>query len=251
MERDRVRRYESVLKSYDLSLVCSEVDKRELERSVPGARVEILENGVDLEYFAPRQGSVPRTNSVIFTGNMSYFPNEDGVRYFVREILPLIRREVPDVQFSIVGQHPPKSVLCLADEFNVKVTGAVEDIRTYYVQNAVAVSPVRFGAGTLNKVLEPMAMGIPVVSSGVGMEGLPMKADEHFLMASDAEQFAAAVVLLLRDKQRGDAMAGRAMHLVRSRYGWEVITNRLTHYYEEARELHRSSQQAARSTSAR
>jgi glycosyltransferase involved in cell wall biosynthesis len=110
IERDRMRSYERVLRAFDCSLVCSETDRDELRRNVAGARIELLENGVDLDYFSPAPEVTPRPRSIVFTGNMSYFPNEDAARYFVSGIWPLIRREVPDVTLSIVGHNPPATV---------------------------------------------------------------------------------------------------------------------------------------------
>jgi sugar transferase (PEP-CTERM/EpsH1 system associated) len=245
VERDRMRAYEQVLREFDCSLVCSETDRTELRRNVPGARIELLENGVDLEYFAPAPDVVPRPRSVIFTGNMSYFPNEDAARYFVSSIWPRIRREVPDVTLSIVGQNPPSSVRSLAGP-GIVVTGTVPDIRAQYVRHAIAVSPVRYGAGTLNKVLEPMALGIPVVASGIGMAGIPLNAGEHYLLGETQDAFADAVVRLLKNPGMASDIGSNAMNFVRANYGWVTIAGRLAGYYEEVVDRHKNSASSGR-----
>jgi len=231
-EYQRMRRYESIIGRYDMTMVCSVVDRDVLLASAPGARVELLENGVDLDYFCPDHGAPPEEGTIICTGNMSYFPNANGVRYFVEKIFPLVKSRVPGARFLAVGQNPPASVRRLGSP-DVVVTGAVPDIRSYYLRSVVAVSPIRFGSGTLNKVLEPMALGVPVVATPVGTEGLPMKNGEHLLIAESAEDFADRVVELLVDPALRHRLAMNALSLVRARYGWPQIAGKLEQAYGE------------------
>ena len=126
--------------------------------------VEVLPNGVDLNYFAPQ--NLPRQGeTIVFSGKMSYHANVASVLYLVHEIMPIVWRERPSVGLWVVGQSPTRAVQALARDERVKVTGFVPDLRPYLAQAAVAVSPIRYGVGIQNKVLEAMAMGTPVVTS--------------------------------------------------------------------------------------
>jgi len=207
-----------------------------LAGAAPTARLELLYNGIDLEQFTPDENRRPDPDRIIYTGNLSYFPNADGIRYFVAEILPLIRREVPSVKLQIVGKDPPARVRNLASE-SVKVTGFVPDIRAEYLASAVAIAPVRFGAGTLNKVLEPMALGVPVVSTPIGAEGLPFESGTHLMLAGSPEDFARGVVSLLKDPALRRKLSANGMEIVRSNYGWGAVAGTLEDVYSTL--LHR------------
>jgi sugar transferase (PEP-CTERM/EpsH1 system associated) len=234
-EYRRMERYEKVLGGYDRTMVCSEVDRQVLLASVPGARLSLLENGVDLEYFSPDGAVTPERGTIICTGNMSYFPNADGVKFFAQQILPLVKKRVPEARFLIVGQNPPASVRRLAAQ-DVVVTGAVPDIRSYYLRSLVAVSPIRFGSGTLNKVLEPMALGIPVVATAVGTEGLPVRNGEQILIAESAVRFAGCVADLLESAELRERLSSGARDIVRTRYGWASIARQLEAIYSDVME---------------
>jgi glycosyltransferase involved in cell wall biosynthesis len=163
---------------------------------------------------------------------MAYFPNEDGARFMAEEVFPLIRREVPGAKLYIVGQKPPASVRALGGA-DVVVTGFVRDIRAEYARSAVAVSPIRFGAGTLNKVLEPLAMGVPVVSTLQGVSGLELKAGEEILVADDPAGIAAHVVRLLTDEPYRRKLADAATERIRSQFNWSMVGASLLQTYAE------------------
>ena len=165
-EWQRMLRYEPILEKFDTISVCSEPDRDNLLKTAPTTQIEIIRNGIDIDYFKPDTAQKPEQNSIIFTGNMTYAPNEDGLMYFYREILPLIRQSIPDVKLYIVGKDPSAAIQKIATD-RVIVTAKVPDLRTYYRLAQVSICPIRFGAGTLNKVIEPMAMGIPVVSTSI------------------------------------------------------------------------------------
>ena len=232
VELQRMRRYESIIGSFDRGLVCSNTDRSFLLDRYSNLSLGILPNGVDLETFSSNGSTGVEPFRIIFTGNMSYFPNADGASFLVRDVLPKIKSVVPQVKLYIVGQNPPASVQALAGE-NVVVTGFVEDIRSEYLKSMVAVSPIRFGAGTLNKVLEPLALGVPVVSSSIGLEGLGLSGGTDIFVADDAQEFAAAVVRLLTDETLRGAMATRASEQVRTKFSWENISLDLERIYQE------------------
>lgn len=235
IELGRMLRFEPVIARFDRALVCSAVDKEALERNVPRARISIMENGVDLEQFGNQDGSGSADPfRIIYTGNMSYYPNADGAQFLVNDILPSIKKVVPGAKVYVVGQNPPRAVRALARE-DVVITGFVQDIRAEYLKSAVAVSPVRFGAGTLNKILEPIALGIPVVTTSTGVEGLGLVPGKDILVADDSEGFARHVVALLTDSALRASLTSGAPEKVRSRFGWDQIARTLERVYAEVR----------------
>lgn len=232
-ELRRMKRFEPVIAGYDRALVCSDTDRDVLHARCPDASLGLLYNGVDVDLF-PIRTKEPSRPHLIFTGNMSYFPNADGAQRLVREIFPRIRAEIPDVTLSIVGGNPPTSVRALAGH-GVTVTGFVEDIRAEYADSQVALSPVRFGAGTLNKVLEPLAMGLPVVSTSIGVEGLGLVRERDIFIADAPEDFARAVIRLLQNPDLRHQVGLSVAQRVRERFSWERIVEDLEKQYADLR----------------
>jgi polysaccharide biosynthesis protein PslH len=155
-------------------------------------------NGVDAQFFAPKTDY--DENSISFVGRMDYFPNQQAVTKFVQTIFPLIRRKKPNASFVIVGAEPPVFIQELAKVNGVKVTGTVPDVREFITNSAVNVAPIDIARGTQNKILEAMAMGVPVVTSTAAAKGVDALKDEHFLVEDDPEEFADACLSLMSDK---------------------------------------------------
>jgi polysaccharide biosynthesis protein PslH len=244
IEWQRMLLYEPILQQFNRISVCSEPDRENLLKTAPTAKIEIIRNGLDIDYFKPNPAQQPEPNSIIFTGNMTYAPNEDALMYFYREILPLIRQTIPTVKLYIVGKDPSPTVQKLAAE-NVIVTGKVPDLRTYYSLAQVSICPIRFGAGTLNKVIEPMAMGIPVVSTSIsciGMNVTPIQdphfasadyQDQNIVFADTPETFAQSVVNLLKQPELRQKISDSALELVKAEHDWESIVAKLERIYTE------------------
>jgi glycosyltransferase involved in cell wall biosynthesis len=225
-------RYErQALARFDGVLAVSDVDRQTFARLYPdaiGRPVHVVPTGVDTEYFTPADPmSPPDGRSIVFTGSMDWLPNEDAMLFLCREMLPLIRREEPDVTLSIVGRAPTPAVAALAGHHGVVVTGRVDDVRPFVRDAAVYVVPLRIGGGTRLKIFEAMAMGKAVVSTGVGAEGLPVTRGEHVLLADEPHTFARAVVRLLRDVGRRRRLEDAARALVLERYDWSAVAGTL------------------------
>jgi glycosyltransferase involved in cell wall biosynthesis len=167
----------------------------------------------------------PRTH-MVFTGSMDWLPNEDGMLYFVRDILPRIRREEPDVTVSIIGRAPTPAVRRLAQESGVEVTGRVDDVRPHVARGGVYVVPLRIGGGTRIKIFEAMAMGRAVVSTTIGAEGLPVRDGHDIVLADDPQGFADAAVGLIRDAAARAALATAARQTVEG-YAWPFVARNL------------------------
>ena len=230
VELRRLQDYERVLNYFDRCLVCSNVDKEILQQRSPDAKIDLLYNGIDLKYFTANGSHVPEPFRIICTGNMSYFPNLDGALYFSTHVFPLVKKKIPEAKLYVVGQAPPKKLRRIASD-DIIVTGFVRDIKEYYLRSVVAIAPIRFGAGTLNKILEPMALGIPVVATSIGVKGLSLQAERDVLVADNVEDFAAAVIRLLKDPPLRHRISENAKTIVRSLYDWEVVAQTLQGLY--------------------
>jgi sugar transferase (PEP-CTERM/EpsH1 system associated) len=209
-----------------LCVLATTAEEDLLKSFAPWARTSVVPNGIDLDYFRP----VPRDASgpgLIFTGAMDYLPNIDAARYFCEEILPLVRREIPQTRFYIVGLNPPAEVRRLGEVPGVVVTGTVPDVRPYYERTSVCVAPLRIGRGVQNKVLQAMAMGLPVVASSVAHRGLEAQRGKHLLVEDEPKAFAARVVALLRNPGERHAMGRQARAFVEGHHAWDASCARL------------------------
>jgi polysaccharide biosynthesis protein PslH len=204
-------------------LTVSEADKEFFSAFVDSSKMTVISTGVDTEYFRPDNGN-EQPNSLVFTGSMDWMPNEDGVLYFLRSVLPLIRREIPEVSFTIVGRKPSEKLrAAAAAEPGVQVTGTVDDIRQYVREGSVYVVPLRIGSGTRLKIFEAMAMGKAIVSSTLGAEGLPISDGRNISIADGPEQFSSKVCQLLRDPEARRGLGSAARQLVEQHYSWSSV----------------------------
>lgn len=200
--------------------VCSEVDRK----VVANAKSWVIPNGVDLPAMegATRENPQP---TIVFVGFMSYEPNEDAALFFTRDILPLLKREIPDVKFYIVGRDPTPAVRRLHDGQSVFVTGSVPQVTEYLLGASVVVAPIRFGGGTRIKILEAFAHGKAVVSTTPGAEGIEVQSGKHLLLADAPEEFAHSCALLLKNRDLRIQLGEQGRALVRDRYQWTKIEN--------------------------
>jgi glycosyltransferase involved in cell wall biosynthesis len=224
-----MRRFEAAaLRRFDLVLAVSDADRRTLERLyAPPAPIAVVPTGVDTRFFQPPSPSSVEEKHLVFTGSMDWLPNEDGMTYFCREILPIVRRVEPGVTLSIVGRAPTPAVRKLAEIPGVEVTGKVDDVRPHVARGAVYIVPLRIGGGTRLKIFEAMAMGRACVSTTVGAEGLPVTPGRHLAIADDPDRFAHAVIRLLRDRSHRAEIERAARRLVVERYDWSVAAAEL------------------------
>ena len=208
---------------FDRVLAVSDVDRDTLQR-LYGERltapVSVIPTGVDTSYFTVAPIDAAATKRLVFTGSMDWLPNVDAVQFFCREVLPIVRAAEPDVTFTIVGRSPTPAVRRLSDDRAVEVTGRVEDVRPYFARSSVYVVPLRIGGGTRLKIFEAMSAGRAVVSTTIGAEGLPVEHGRHLLLADTPQEFAAAILTLLRDPARRDTLAHNARTLVTERFDW-------------------------------
>src|SRR5690348_1648635 len=223
LEWRKMRRYEAqACTRARLTIAVSEADRAVLAAHAPRAKVCAIPTGVDTAYFTPN-GSEQRPGALVFTGAMDWFPNEDGIVHFVDAVFPRIRAAVPDATLTVVGRNPGPRVRQLATVPGVRITGTVNDVRPHVAGAAVYVVPLRVGGGTRLKIFEALAMGKAVVSTALGVEGLPLTPGMHFVQADDPAQFADSVVGLLGDPARRRALGGAGRSLVEQRYSWSHV----------------------------
>lgn len=231
MEQKRVAKYEKIAERFHTLFICSEIDKKFLMDRGINVNIRILNNGIDVNYFSPVKHDFD-AKRIIFTGNMPYHANYDAVIYFVGEIFPLILNKIPDARFYIVGQNPPVNVKKLASK-NVIVTGFVKDIKTEYLKSAVNVAPMRFGAGTLNKVIESIALGVPVVATTIAIGGLPQDLFKYIFTADNKQNFASIVVKIMKDNSVRNGLMTEGKNKIKDVLSWGKIVDDFAMYLEK------------------
>lgn len=240
VEQQRLSKFEiSISKWSSVSLFVSRAEA-ELFKQIGGkGRIEFLSNGTDLElrrlplehipFHVGGANRVRQLNAptLVFVGTMDYYPNIDAVRFFVEEIFPLIRQKFSQASFEIIGRRPTKSVQRLNKIDGIRVVGEVSDVRSHIVRADLSVAPMRIARGVQNKVLEAMAVGVPVVATPLAIEGIEVRDGEDVLVGSSREEFAAQVTRLLTDSELRRALAKKAWNKMNQFYNWHCIGAKL------------------------
>jgi polysaccharide biosynthesis protein PslH len=239
------------LQSYEIStcrrathvITVSDSDAILLHEMSGISNVSSVPTGVDTIYFSPPP--TPDANlasDLIFVGSMDWMPNIDGVRWFVKEVLPVIRRSRPRCSLAIVGRRPSAAIRALgSDDPLIRVTGTVADVRPYLWASRVSIVPLRLGGGTRLKIYESMAAGVAVVSTIIGAEGLGKSPPEDICTADDSDSFAAACLALLENQEKRDRQAEAGKRWLRKSCSWEKTTARFEEILELARNEARDS----------
>jgi len=237
-EKDTCRRFDSVI-------AVSKEDSEQMRKEYSVNALFEVPTGVDTDFFTPSGKEVIQPHNVVFTGSMDWLPNEDAIRYYTDQILPLIRRSLPDATLTVVGRNPNPGLVELSrKDTSIAVTGRVEDVRPYMERAAAYVVPLRIGGGTRLKIFEAMAMEKAIVSTSVGAEGLPVRNGQELFIADTPETFAAAVVDLLMNPPLARRMGQHARRTVCERFGWNGVAKRFAEICEATIRDHRGSQVA-------
>ena len=236
----KMRRFEAQSgRRFDAVIAVSEEDRRDFNRQYGWRHVHTIDTAVDVDYFHPN-GEVERPDRIVFIGSMDWLPNQDGVRYFVEEIFPLIRRSNPRATFQIVGRNPSPGVRRLQQVDGVEVVGSVPDVRPYLGRAAVVVVPLLVGGGTRIKIFEAMAMGKAIVSTSLGAEGLRVTPREHLLLADTPDDFSRCVLELLADGPARARIGGDARRLVERHYCADAVSRQFDGILHQVLESSRS-----------
>jgi polysaccharide biosynthesis protein PslH len=218
------RRYEQAkMPLYHAYLACSEQDVMLISKDAPDMPALVIPNGADLDQFVPSGLLRTENPTLLYVGSMNYYPNVDAVQFFFEAMYEEVRREAPEAWVQIVGHAPPPEIQQKSGLPGVEVTGTVPDVRPYYERATVFIVPLRLGGGTRLKIIEAMAMGLPVVSTTVGAEGLEICPGESILIADDPSSFVESVRRLLSDPHLHARIAQGGRALAR-RYDWKELT---------------------------
>ncbi|MCL4695864.1 MAG: TIGR03087 family PEP-CTERM/XrtA system glycosyltransferase [Burkholderiaceae bacterium] len=216
-------------RTFDLCTATTRAEWETLEGYGTGAATDWFPNGVDADFFCPdpKTGGAYDNDTVSFIGRMDYYPNQECMQRFCKEVWPLLRRERGTMKLLIVGADPSPQIKALGTLPGVTVTGSVPDVRPYIRGSAVMVAPLAIARGTQNKILEAMAMGVPVVTSSAAAGGVDAEAEKHFLVADAAERTAAAILRIVASRDEHDRLAKAGRERMLSHHAWPRSMQRL------------------------
>jgi glycosyltransferase involved in cell wall biosynthesis len=220
----KMRKFErGALDRFDTAVAVSERDADVFRKEYSTRNVQVIGTGVDLEFFS--YAGPGSSDHVVFTGSMDWLANRDGIDFLLERIWPNIAREVSSARMTVVGRDPPPWLARKAERWGSswQLTGFVDDVRSYVHAAGVYVIPLRVGGGTRLKVYEAMAMGCPVVSTSIGIEGLPLVPGEHYLRADGEADFAAAVVELMKNSELRAKLAKAARRFVEEHCSFRAV----------------------------
>ena len=224
MEWKRMLKYEKqIFDSFEHSIIISEQD-RKLIPHPKHDEIEIIPNGVDLNFYVPIQRE--KKYDLIFAGNMNYPPNVESALYIALRVMPLLIREKPDIKFVIAGATPSKEILALESE-NIHVTGWVDDIREPFSKSRIHLAPMFISIGLQNKILQAMAMKIPCIVSTLANNAIHAPTDDCLLIADKPEEYVDKILLLLNNREISERLSENAYKFVHENFTWSMMTNLL------------------------
>jgi sugar transferase (PEP-CTERM/EpsH1 system associated) len=222
LEGHRLRSLERTIAARaDAVCLVSEAEADIYRGFCPNDKTLGIPNGVDLDYFQP-QSTPPAENRCVFVGALDYPPNIDAMLWLCRDVWPRVRGKLPDATLAIVGRNPTRSIRELASVAGVDVVGSVPDVRPHMASAAVAIAPLRIARGIQNKVLEAMAMRLPVIVSPGALEGLALEPGRHVLLAENADQWVRGVVQLCSDQATAARLGRAGRQFVESEHNWST-----------------------------
>ncbi len=224
MEYERLISYERYVFDYfDNKTIISEPDKNLIQHKNK-EEIHVIPNGVDHSYFKPNDKE--RTFDVLFNGNMAYPPNVDAAEYLIKEVMPIVWKELPETSVLLAGASPVKKVLSLQSEL-VKVTGWLDDIRDAYSSARIFIAPMRIGTGLQNKLLEAMSMKIPSITTPLANDALQAKDGSEILIGTNASKLADQIIDLLQDEKLYKLVSQNGYDFVHKNYSWKNATEKL------------------------
>ena len=242
LEAKRIKQYEGqVICHFDRTLAVSDIDRSDLLEAVKFSSegradhpsIEVIPIAVDTQELHPQEKQNGSQN-ILTLGTLHYPPNADGIRWFLQDVYPLVRAEIDEATLTIIGKNPP------ADFFDyerrnpskVQVTGYVPELDPYFQQAAIAVIPVRAGSGMRVRILEAFARGMPVVTTSIGIEGIDAYPGKEVLIADTAQDFAEAVIRLLKDDSLRARLSANGRKLACEQYDWQVALRKMDLIYK-------------------
>lgn len=224
VEYIKVRNYEDLCcKNSDAQIMISDADFDYLNKFTQTDKMKVIGLATDTEYYKPIE--CEKKNNICFVGSMQYIPNSEAAMYFATEVFPLVKKEIPEAKFKIIGANPRQELFNSTKDIDgIEITGRVEDVRDYMKDCKVSVCPVRIAGGIQNKILEAMSIGIPVVTTPEGAEGIG--ADENILaVAKNSEEYASKVIELMKDSQKQKKIGKLSREFILNNFSWEKVGN--------------------------
>jgi sugar transferase (PEP-CTERM/EpsH1 system associated) len=244
LEGEKLRREEARLaRAFDFCTATTRAEWQTLQTCAGDTPTDWFPNGVDAAYFAP-DGEPYDVDTLSFVGRMDYYPNQECMIRFCAEVLPRLRARRPSIKLVIVGADPSRAIRRLGEHPGVTVTGSVPDVRPYVRRSALMIAPLNIARGTQNKILEAMAMGVPVVTSDIAAGGVDAVAGEHLLVAGEVAAYEAAVLRILEQPTERARLAAAGRARVQSHHDWDASMRRLDGIIE--RGLHEAEASRAR-----
>lgn len=217
---------------FDVCTCTSKAELDTLNEYATGTKTNWFPNGVDSEYFSP-DGTDYEHDCISFVGRMDYYPNQDCAIRFCRTILPRLRLHRPGLKFLIIGAAPPRHIQQLAQLPGVEVTGSVPDVRPYVRKSHLMVAPLNIARGTQNKILEAMALGVPVVCSELAARGVDAIPEEHLLTARDTDGYVAQISRILDSREERDRLSLQGRERMLSHHNWRQSMDRMDQIIDE------------------
>ena len=216
------RHYEKrMFTKYDQVVVLAQADADALHKLNPELPISVIPNGVDTDYYVPTARE-PDEPALLFVGNYDYAPNVDAALRLARQIFPAIKQRIPKARLMLVGNAPPSALQSVASA-DIDVTGRVPDVRPYYEQALIFVSPLHMGAGMKNKLLEAMAMQKAIVATTLSCEGIAVEHDKHLLIAESTDEIIKAILRLMKDGNLRQRLALAGYQLLDANYTWRHV----------------------------
>jgi polysaccharide biosynthesis protein PslH len=235
LEAKKLRRAEKKwCPRFDVNLAVSREDEQILIDSTSQIRSSVVPNGVDTDYFTPRPDPGGRT--LLFCGSLDMYPSVDAMSYFFNAIWPTLISRQPNIELFLVGRKPPTWLTQLsAKDHRIHVPGFVDDVRPYFRKATALVCPIRDGGGTRLKILDSLAMGVPVIGTSFASSGLYLEHQKHLLSADTPDDFVRSVEQVLSDKALRERLSNAALEVVNRHYSWGVIGRSLIEAYDAAK----------------
>jgi polysaccharide biosynthesis protein PslH len=238
-EKWRIPSYErKILRNVEGALCCSEIDRKVFKENHPDFDVDVIYNSVDTRQFKPRRREKDPSPRLVFTGTFSYFANLDSLFFFMDDIWPALRREYPGIQLDVIGARPPEQVLALDKKEGVRVLADVPDMADHLFENDFFICPLRVASGMRNKVMEAMASGMTVISSRIGVEGLKIEPDRHYLEAETREDFIHQIGRALQCKTLRESLGQQSRAYVENFHDPQQAAGTLLQIYEKVIRKH-------------
>lgn len=221
MEYKRLRRYEhDIFNDFDVKTIISIPDRIHIDHPQKD-EILIVPNGVDHEYYSPRE--CEKKYDIVFTGNMAYAPNVNAVEYLANQILPIVWKKLPDAKLYVAGATPDPRVKKVASD-KIIISGWIDDMRNAYAQSKIFIAPMRIGTGLQNKLLEAMSMRLPCITTTLANNSLHAEEDKEILIGNNEQELAQHIITLLTDKEKADALAQNGYDFVHRVYDWGMAT---------------------------